>query len=323
MTRSNLIRRFIPLALFFVFAPLQVHAEQSDYWLKKMADAVHKLNYDGYFVYLHDNSIESLRTVHSYENGRESERLFSQNGEARELLRDEDSVTRITPRKKHISTEKRPLNRRSFSSFFRLNAEEIGKNYQLKFQGKERVADRLANIIVFKPSDNLRYGYRVYMDDESGFPLQWEMFNSNQELVSSIMFTNISIDKPESVAEDKTTIEKAAVAEHSTRTRSTSSLNNGWTFSEIPKGYSIKHFSTRRGPMQDNKMQHFLFSDGLSSFSVYIEGSDKARLKGKAKLGALNAYGVFIDGYQLTAVGEVPLEALVFIDLSRNKTDNP
>ena len=82
---------------------LSASDKHADYWLDKMMNAVHKLNYDGYFVYLHGDNIESLRTVHTVQDGREIERLYSLNGEAREIFRDEDTVTRILPNEKAIS----------------------------------------------------------------------------------------------------------------------------------------------------------------------------------------------------------------------------
>lgn len=321
MNQSGKTYRFF-VATMLLLSSLPLQADQAAYWLDKMSTAVHSLNYDGYFIYLHNNSIESLRTVHTVDSGKENERLFSQNGEARELLRDDDSVTRIMPKSRNISTAKRLLNRHSFSGFFRLDADEISRSYDLRFQGKDRVADRAVNVIVFLPDDNFRYGYRLYLDDEFAFPLQWEMFDHQQELVSSIMFTNISISRPEG---DAATVfgavssEAVPAVQKQVRIRSTSDLDSGWAFNDIPDGYSIRHRSTRKRAGNHSDMNHYLFSDGLSSFSVFIEATDKARLNGKAKLGALNAYGVFIDGHQLTAVGEVPVEALIFLDYARLK----
>jgi sigma-E factor negative regulatory protein RseB len=320
----NIARSVLPAFLLLLLLTGRVTAQspsgQAAYWLEKMSHAVHELNYDGHFVYIHNNNIESLRTVHSFEDGQESERLFSQNGEARELLRDDVSLTRIMPRSKNISTNPRMPDRSSFSAFFRLDPEQISRHYDVRFQGGDRVADRMVNVIAFTPVDNLRYGYRLFLDDEFAFPLQWEMFDHDQELVSRIMFTNISMSRPANPSRSVAAGDLPEAAESSQpvmhgkqRIRSTSTLNNGWNFGDLPEGYTVRHLSTRNHPQNNQEINQYLFSDGLSSFSVFIELSDKARLTGKAHLGALNAYGVYVDGYQLTAVGEVPLEALVFI----------
>ena len=298
-----------------------------------MMKAVHETNYDGYFVYLHGNNIESLRTVHTYKNGHEIERLFSLNGEAREIVRDNETVTRIVPNDRKIATTRRLLNKTSFSDFFVLDLDKIEKNYEVLLQGKGRIADRATNIIAFMPKDTLRYGYRLYLDDESALPLQWEMFDHNNRLVSSIMFTQITIGS--SVADTGNLLEGGKQSElgkkrsakaqadlshksqvpsrTETITKTANLKGSDWQFAELPKGFAMMHHRNGIPGHKNRNIEHFIFSDGMASFSVYIEQTDKARLDGQAQLGALNAFGVYLDGYQVTAVGEVPVQTLGFI----------
>ena len=282
------------------------------FWLTRMSYAIDNLNYDGYFVYLHNNTIESLRTVNRIENGNKTERLFSQNGEPREIVRDSDSVTSILPGQKKLSTARRPLDPQTFSSFFRLDPDRIEENYLFRLTGKNRVADRMVNVIEFTPKDAMRYGYRLYLDNEYALPLQWEMFDQNNVPVSSIMFTNINIqpEQADITVSDKTPVKSKTVL------RSTAALQNNWPFGDAPAGYALHHHSSSMHHDSHRQIDHYLFSDGLASFSVYVEASPKAKLDGAARLGPMNAYGVYRDGVQITAVGEVPVEALIFIDLS-------
>ena len=53
-------------------------------------------------------------------------------------------------------------------------------------------------------------------------------------------------------------------------------------------------------------MEHWVYSDGLASVSIFIETADANRaLDGTSSIGAVNAYGRRIDNYQVTVVGEV------------------
>lgn len=313
----NYVHSFILFLSASLFSPLMAGTGQADYWLGKMMDAVHQLNYDGYFVYLHGDNVESLRTVHTVDNGREIERLYSLNGEAREIVRDNDTVTRILPNDRAISTTKRLLNKQSFSGFFVLDPKEIEKNYKLTLHGQGRVADRVTKIIGFEPRDSLRYGYRLQLDDEYALPLQWEMFDQDNYLVSNVMFTHISIGTdvtdsgPLLEPEGSGVLKKEETA--STKTvEPVADVISNWSFSSLPSGFNMRHH--RSGPLhKKRKIEHYIFSDGIASFSVYIEQTDKVRLDGMAHLGALNAFGVHIDGYQVTAVGEVPSATLSFI----------
>lgn len=308
--------------LFFLLAVFIANlsnagSQQASYWLDKMMQAVHQVNYDGHFVYLHGDNIESLRTVHTVNDGYEIERLFSLNGEAREIVRDKDSVTRIMPNDKSVSTTRRLMDKQYFSGFFVLQIEEIEKNYDIQLNGRDRIADRPTQVMVFKPKDNLRYGYRLNLDEEYALPLQWEMFDQDGGLISSIMFTQINIG--DEVADSGSLLEKDNYPVSKQVTPSTQELNNtavnsGWRFDNLPNGFKLKHHRPTIPHHNQRDIEQYIFSDGIASFSVYIEQTEKSRLTGQAHLGALNAYGVFLDGHQITAVGEVPSDTLVFIN---------
>jgi sigma-E factor negative regulatory protein RseB len=53
-------------------------------------------------------------------------------------------------------------------------------------------------------------------------------------------------------------------------------------------------------------VEHFVFSDRLSSYSVYIELDAEDGLQGVTRVGAAHAAGRRVGDYQITAVGEVP-----------------
>lgn len=315
--KSVSLRLWLPVLLL---VPLLAHSgsRQATYWLEKMTRAVHEINYDGHFVYLHGNHIESLRTVHTNHQGHEIERLFSLNGEAREIVRDNESVTRILPNDREISTTRRLLDQQYFSNFFVLDIEQILKNYQLINAGHGRVADRMTHVIRFVPRDNLRYGYRLHVDDETALPLQWEMFDENSNRVSTIMFTSISVGDevsdsgPLLASSGEQNLRKSKVM--STAEPEVPSLAEArWDFSSLPDGFVIKHHRDGIRKDEGRNIEQYIFSDGIASFSVYIEQTDHSRLTGSARLGALNAFGVFSGGYQVTAVGEVPSDTLAFI----------
>jgi len=66
-------------------------------WVQKMSDAMRNLNYQGDFVYLHENRLEGMRISHYRDEHGEKERLISLNGEAREVIRDNQNLTCIWP----------------------------------------------------------------------------------------------------------------------------------------------------------------------------------------------------------------------------------
>jgi sigma-E factor negative regulatory protein RseB len=74
----------------------------------------------------------------------------------------------------------------------------------------------------------------------------------------------------------------------------------------------------RKAMMPANSMpvEHMVFSDGLSSISVFIEKEmegNKDNLMGSSRMGAVHAHGRQVDGYHVTVVGEAPLAAIKMI----------
>jgi sigma-E factor negative regulatory protein RseB len=59
---------------------------------------------------------------------------------------------------------------------------------------------------------------------------------------------------------------------------------------------------------QGGDAEHMVFSDGMAMVSVYVEQAlpGTRAFEGLSAMGAMNAYGALVDGYQVTVVGEVP-----------------
>ena len=53
-------------------------------------------------------------------------------------------------------------------------------------------------------------------------------------------------------------------------------------------------------------MTHILFSDGLAMVSVFISAGVAEMKAKRSRVGASSSYSTVIDGYRVTAVGEVP-----------------
>ena len=74
-----------------------VVAATASQWLHDMSAALKTLDYDGVFVYQHDGKLDVMRIIHRVDDGGQRERLVSLTGSAREVLRDDRSVTCIMP----------------------------------------------------------------------------------------------------------------------------------------------------------------------------------------------------------------------------------
>lgn len=276
-------------------------------WLQRMVNAVHSLNYDGTFVFLHNAQLESMQIVHTVDNSGEKERLISLNGVAREVFRDNASVTCIAPDIKSVSIGNR-VSGRGFRAVFSVDINQLSDYYNFHLLGEERVAGRQAKVVAIMPQDAYRYGYRLYLDTEHALPLKTDMLNVSGVSISQLMFTQLQVhSSSREIAEISLDGKEYYqwVQQKPMRTISDRQFS-GWSFSDLPKGFDVTLHSKRKAGKQARGIDHFVLSDGLASLSVYVEDDDDVGLQGNSTMGTVNAYGNTISGYQVTAVGEVP-----------------
>lgn len=93
--------------------------------------------------------------------------------------------------------------------------------------------------------------------------------------------------------------------------RAAASVDTGWVVGRAPPGF-VKIMEGQRG-MRDQKrgVVQIVFSDGLVAVSVFIEPRGGAQRRfGRARQGGINQYSVKHDDHVITALGEVPAEAV-------------
>ncbi len=284
-------------------------------WLERMHNAVQQLNYEGTFVYLHNQHMESMKIVHTVENGVERERLVSLNGARREVVRSKGEVICIQPDIKSVLVGKR-FGHEGIAKLLPYKPDEISAYYDFRMDGEERVADKNTKIIMVIPKDENRYGHRVSLDVASALPLRSDLLDNTGETVSQIMFTSMMIgDAVHDNSLELVTHEelKEYNWKHQDPMRSMADSDNAsrWTFGPLPDGFRLSVHEIRVANSGNGVVEHFVFTDGLATMSVYIEKAiEEKHFDGESQMGAIHAYGAQQDGFQITAVGEVPAQTV-------------
>lgn len=99
--------------------------------------------------------------------------------------------------------------------------------------------------------------------------------------------------------------------------------NPEWVVTRLPEGFrAVSH--RRHGLVPaGSPVQHSVYSDGRASVSVFVEPlAGAVPFEGKSSMGAVQAYCVEIEGYLVTAVGEVPKEVVRAIAESVRRTES-
>jgi sigma-E factor negative regulatory protein RseB len=281
-------------------------------WLEKMNLAVRTLDYEGRFVYQHGDHLEALFLHHSVRDGREHERLVALNGAPREVRRDEDKAICRSDERSELRVD-RGSGGRSFSPLLPVYVDQLTGHYRFELGGETRVAGRSAQELAIHPLDDLRYGYRLALDLDFALPLRTVVVGADGGSVSQIMFTDLAVGRADDAADDLPPWhEPSAVFPEARAAAGGADVDRNawmqaprWTFAETPSGF-VLNVHRRHRMESDADTEHFIFSDGLATVSVYIEPGEGSGLRGLATIGPVSAYGQLVEGHQVTAVGEVP-----------------
>lgn len=274
-------------------------------WLAKMRQGVHQLDYEGRFVYQVGDQLDGLYVVHRVNDGHELERLVALDGEPKQIIRGEQGVACLEPRSRNISVIG---NRSGIQNDLRNELQRIAQYYELVLDASERrAAGRAAVRLEVRPKDKLRFGYRLDLDTETALPLRSVLVDHDGKVRSQTLFVDLKVGK------DITPIEMDLSALALTRLPAGTYPVAGvkepnWQFRGLPPGFRLV---TERRTGRDT--QHFVFTDGLASISLYVEPGNGTVLDGYSRVGATEAYGTVRYGHQMVVVGEVPRTTLAKI----------
>jgi sigma-E factor negative regulatory protein RseB len=301
-------------AVLSLFAA-EVSAQEARAWLDRMSRAVEELNYQGTFVHVLDGTAETLHIIHRNDAGSVGERIVSLDGAGREIIRRGAEVQCIFPDRRVVLLEMRkdlsPL-----AAALPPSAEGIEPHYELTLQSTARVAKRPSQVLAIKPKDEFRYGYTLWLDQETAMPLKSELTDENGELVEQILFTQIEMLESIPASALEPTIDTAGFEwlrpPESVELTAEVPDQIPWRASILPGGFRLSAATQSPIAGSEYPVEHLVYSDGLATVSVFIEDPNtKAEVReGFSNVGSTNAFSLTLRGRKVTAVGEVPRQTV-------------
>lgn len=308
------------LILCLIFTPFVSHAEVVESWLDKMSQAMKTTNFEGTMIIRQADQLQALNVRHGMNQEGFWERMESLNGEAREIIRHNSKVTTIFPQRKlvTVSHESEPM---LLHSRLPSNMALFKKLYAVKAAGFDRVAGRHARILELQPLDNFRYGYKFWLEKESGLLLKCDLLDEQKQVVEQLMFSELNIleQLPENI--DRIPSEVSTYKVVDLDMGKINQVKSSWVASQLPQGFSMTGNNIRPSVTGKGIRHHIMFSDGMASVSVFIEkhDPDETMLKGVSRMGALNAYSFHLNENHITVIGEVPVATVRLIGQSIRK----
>ena len=295
-------------------------------WLARMNQAVTGLDYQGEYVYLHESHLETVRIWHTVKDGIEHERLISLNGAVMELMRDDRSITCITPESRTL-TVNRPEAHKRFPLLVSSDLGDLNRYYDFHHLDRCRIAGRLCRAIAVVPTDTYRYGYRLFLDEKTALPLKSDLMDGRGNPVVQMMFTSLRVSQEPPLHAQQGQRHRDRAGETSAQPLlSGRTQASEWRFRWLPDGFERRADNQWIDPNDGTKVEQIVLSDGLASMSIYIEHPGQGHadnLTGGSSVGAVNAWGRTLGAHQITAVGEVPMKTVrrVVDEIERTASD--
>ena len=309
-------RRDLPATLLMLLS-LTLHAGQDDpnVWLERMAQSLHTHSYEGTFIFQRGDRIDTVRVVHSAEDGGYRERLQTLTGSAREVIRSVDRVSALKGARVEGDGEQQGAPQRPpviAGSMLRAN-----ERYDLKSPGYDRIAGFPCYMLHAKALDGYRYSHQYCLHRDTGLPLLSELIDADGQLLERLVFTELEFldvvfeESLKARGCDARHIEIRAADDGGTVTGQAGE----WYFEGLPPGFATVIATERVFGPDAAPSLHFVLSDGLATVSVYVATGEEVSeaFEGYTRSGATHAVARPVAGHQVTVVGEVPKKTVEWI----------
>jgi sigma-E factor negative regulatory protein RseB len=312
--RRSRVATFAALSLL-LGAGAAMGAEPKE-WLERMNKALTTRNYVGVFTHVRGTRAETLRIIHRVRGRDVSERLLSLDGSGREFVREGDEITCYLPDKKTVLVERSAPDGPLLGA---LPAFDDGDSlvYEIRGGERQRLLGRTTRLVALHPRDEYRYGYRLWIDEQTSMPLKTQLCDKAGNVIEQILFS--SIDLPERIPDSmfKPLVDASDYrwlrAERTLANNKASSAL--WEAMRLPPGFRMTTRSSQALPGSKEPVAHLVFTDGVASVSVFVEPRkpDTQPTEGPARVGSSSAFSTVVDDHQVTAIGEVPPNTVQFI----------
>ena len=190
---------------------------------------------------------------------------------------------------------------------------ELEPHYEIKLHATARVANRPAQMLEIKPRDEFRYGYMLWLDQETAMPLKSQLIDEQGR-----------DRRADPVHRDRDAERHSGRGDRARRSTPTGfttlrppestplAADIPWRAAAVPGGFKLSVATQSPIAGSEYPVEHLVYSDGLATVSVFIEDPNtKAEVnEGFSKVGSTNAFSLTLRGRKVTAVGEVPRQTV-------------
>ena len=309
---------FICIASFLIsFSALSADPEEAKQLLERLSKSLRQVNFNTSFVVVKNNQAEPYHWLHGIveeqvstdaetKKNIELEILALLNGPRRDILRINNIVSYIEPEYAPYSISSEQISG-PIPSVFGQDISILENNYHFVSVGKNRILGRAAQLIRIVPKDSHRYGYWLWLDQESSLLLKLAVITREGKLLEQIQFTHLDIT--DTISENLKQLQLAELPQIIDVTSQQEYTDLMWQVNWLPNGFEPVKSDRHRINNSKQAVEFMLFNDGLVDISVYVNPSkEKQRAIEFASDGATIVLSQVISNIEVSVVGKIPLE---------------
>ena len=274
--------------------------------LVDMVAAYQQHSFSGRFLYMRAGRVSTLALERAVIDGEIYERVTRLEGPAHEVIRNNGRTVSVHP--DHSSTL---LSSSDELAPFRFDEpDDIPEQYAARLGGADRVAGRSAWRLRLDPRDGHRYGYRLWLDQQSRLLLKPEVLNGRNAALERVEFLSLNLNpglerEHFALPEDAGKAWSAKSGDNNAGPR----IQPGW----LPEGFTMATRDHHRIQGRTGVLHSATYSDGLATFTLFVEPASSAKPDGKLRRKGptvVLARPVRLGrrSFVTTLVGEVPAE---------------
>ena len=275
-------------------------------WLSRLAEQTKTLNYEVSFVLnIPGKEAQPFLWRHAViDEDTQIEQLSLLNGPGFENIRVNDVISVFQPGYPPYSMYGNAIDGPIPDSLLH-DPKTLQKAYQFLLVGRNRISGRAAQQIRITSIDKTRYGYHLWLDEETGMLLKLNMHDLNGKLLQQIQVTQLSIN--DRVAEVFSQLQRESLP-RVINVNSPPQRKHEWKVAFLPVGMKAIKQDIHQLAITGQVAEYSLFSDGLVNVSIYIQAAtgvfqDDVNLNNGA-----NSVHSRTDGkVQVTVIGDIPL----------------
>ena len=305
--------KYFSLILFLLTSVKTPLLAEQNPWeiIEKCQKASQNLNYKGIYISQHGHDLKSVEITHALHGSEQFTRINLLDGNADEVLSQGKNVVIYHKQDNNVVIQKREQ-QHFFPAIFPGDISEIKKYYLLSFGMSERVAGRMTQRVNLTPTDGFRYAYNFWLDQETLLPLKMIISNLDKNILEQSAFNKIQFNKVTDLKWFTPTLDDSKKYHIDENITKEININRFWRAKNSPPGFKEVNFIVSKMPDINLVGNHSIYTDGLSYISLFVQPVRKGQ---KPKVGDLsfnstNVSARYYRGYQIMAVGSVPLKAV-------------